>query len=147
MHNPELVNSSAMDTALSLLDRSSSQPNLVLAPSVATNAFDSLSNLMVVRSTLKDSESQIAADGSGEEKDEKHKQYSLKFMRLTENYLDGVDIRVFDELGENGLTINTRLIKARKVRVVDPAGSLTVLTSDSSGISVRKGLLEGVIGE
>lgn len=45
-------------------------------------------------------------------------------MDITDNFMDGVNLDIFDELGGEGLIIKTRLLNARKVQLLDPESEL-----------------------
>lgn len=63
---------------------------------------------------------------------------------MTDKFLDAVDLETFDELGEQGLTINSSLVKVRKMHV-DPEYELNVIAGEG-GVSIGEGL-EEIVGD
>lgn len=151
LHNTDVIGSDSVVNAMGVFDVASQRYDT--DPDVAATAFGSVSNLIYVSSALRkenDQNKNIGLVGKGEQQDhsnedEQHKKFSMQFMSVTDHFMDGVNLETFDELGEKGLRINTRLIKARKLRVWDPEQSLVATTSDSDGISVEEGLLKDLI--
>lgn len=120
LHNPDVISSDSVDNALGVFDAASQRSET--APDVVDTAFVSIANLIFVSSALRKENDQTKNSrlvGQGEElsEEEQHKKYSMQFMRVTDDFIDGVNLETFDELGEMGLTISTRLLKARKVQV------------------------------
>jgi len=56
-------------------------------------------------------------------------------LDLTESFLDSVDLDTFDELGKQGLVVDTPLIKARKI-IADTEQDTDVQTSDGGGLKM-----------
>jgi len=65
---------------------------------------------------------------------------------MTDKFLDAVDLGTFDELGEQGLTITSSLVKARKVQVDPESEELHVQATDAGGVAIGEGLRD-LIGE
>lgn len=147
LHNPDLISSDSVVNALQVFDSASQR--FLTTPDVAATAFGSISNLLFVSSALrvrKEIDIEFSRKSEQLQVNEEHKKFSVQMLGITDNFMDGVSLETFDELGEKGLTINTRLIKARKVQILDPESNLKVKTSDSDeGISVGEGLLEELI--
>jgi hypothetical protein len=77
---------------------------------------------------------------------QKQKESSGKFLNLANNMLDSVDLQANDELGENGFTVDSAIIKSKKL-VINPDKGLNAKTNDNAGLSMDSNLLGEALGE
>lgn len=77
---------------------------------------------------------------------QKQKESSGKFLNLANNMLDSVDLESNDELGENGFSVDSAIIKSKK-QAINPDNGLNARTNDNAGLAMDSNLLEQALGE